>query len=71
MKKIYSIVYYKYRKFANPKISNILKKKVVLPFIRSKCNNDERKTFKEEESIDVLKIFDLIINIEEHQNKYD
>ena len=68
-KNIYFIVYYKYRTFTSPKISYVLKKKVGLPFICSKCNNDERKIFKEEESFDISKLLDLIIDIEDQQNK--
>ena len=30
-----------------------------------------KKMLKEEESIKILKTLDLIINIEEYQNKYD
>ena len=42
-----------------------LKKKLNLPIICSKCGS------KVEESIEILKIIDLIINIEQYQNKYD
>ena len=34
------------------------------------CSKD-KKIFTEEASIDILKILDLIININKYQNKYD
>ena len=36
-----------------------------------KYNNEDKKLFKQKESIEILKILDLIIYIEEYQNKYD
>ena len=71
IQKIYCIVRGKYREFKNPKISYIFKKLLVFSIICSKCNNDDKKMLKEEESIKILKTLDLIINIEEYQNKYD
>ena len=47
------------------------KKLLVLFIICSRlCSNDEKR-LKEEESIEISKILDLFINIEEYQNKYD
>ena len=65
MTKIYCIVCDKYRKFKNPKISCILKKLLGLSIVCSKWSNEyKKKTFKEEKSIQILKIIDLIVNIE-------
>ena len=47
-------------------------KKVVISIISSKCSSKDEKICKEEESIEILKILNLIINIEEYQkDKYD
>ena len=40
-----------------------LEKKLVLSIIYSKCKNEDEKLFKEEESIETLKILVLIENI--------
>ena len=56
----------KYRKFEKPKISYFLGKTLVLSIICIKCKNEEEKIFKEEESIEILKILGLISNIEEY-----
>ena len=63
MEKIYCIICGNHRKFKNPKISIFFKKTLVLLIICSKCGNENEKIFKEEESIEILKILDLIINI--------
>ena len=42
-------------------------KKTVLSIICSKCKNENEKIFKEEDSIEILKILGLINNIEEYQ----
>ena len=47
----------------NPKISYVLEKKLALSIIGSKCKNEDEKTFKEEDSIEILKIFCLIENV--------
>ena len=53
------------------KYYTFLKKLLVFFIIFSKlCSNDEKR-LKEEESIEISKILDLIMNIEEYQNKYD
>ena len=54
----------------NLKYHMLFKKRLVISIICSKCNNKDRKIFKEEPT-DILKILDLIINIEEYQNEYD
>ena len=63
MKNLYCIICGKYRKFEKSKISYFLEKKLVLFIICSKCKNGDEKILKEEESIEILKIFGLIENI--------
>ena len=63
MKKLYCVICGKYRKSKNPKIPYILEKTLILCIICSKCKNEDEKIFKEEESIDILKILGLIENI--------
>ena len=63
MKKLYCVICAKYRKFKNPKMSYIFEKTWVLSIICSKCGNEDEKIFKEEESIEELKILGLIENI--------
>ena len=46
------------------------KKILVLSIIFSKCKNEDEKIFKEEESIEILKILALLDNIEKYQNIY-
>ena len=48
MKKIYCIICGKYRKFEKPKVRYIFKKKTVLSIICSKCENEDKKVYKEE-----------------------
>ena len=43
-----------------PKISYIFDKTLVLSIIGSKCDNNNERIFKEEESIEILKVLDLI-----------
>ena len=63
MKKLYCVICGNYRKFEKPKISYLLEKTLVLSIICSKCKNEDEKLFKEEESIEILKILGLIENI--------
>ena len=63
MKKLYCIIYGNYRKSEKPKIPYFLEKTLVLFTICVKCKNEEEKIFKEEESIQILKILGLIENI--------
>ena len=67
MKKLFCVICSKYRKFQKPKISYLLEKTLVLSIICGKCENRDEKIFKEEESIEILKIFGLINNIEGYQ----
>ena len=59
MKKFYCVICGKYRKFEKPKISYLLEKTLVLSIICSTCKNEDEKLFKEEGSIEMLKIFGL------------
>ena len=62
MEKLYYVLYVlcgKYRKSEKPKISYLS----CLSIISSKCKNEDEKLFKEEESIEILKILGLIGNI--------
>ena len=63
MKKLYCVNCSKYRKFENPKILYLLEKTLVLSITCSKCKNKYEKIFKEEKSIEILKILGLINNI--------
>ena len=47
----------------------IFKKSISIVY--SKCGNEYQKLFKEEESIEILKILGLINNIEEYQKIYN
>ena len=68
MKKLYCVLCGKYRKFEKPKISYVLEKTLVFSIICSKGKNEDEKMFKEKESIEMLKILDLVNNIEKYQN---
>ena len=63
MKKFHCVICGKYRKFENFKILNIFGNKLVLSIICSNCENEDQKIFKEEESIEILKILVLIKNM--------
>ena len=60
---MYCNVCNKYRKFKKAKISYIFKKTLSLSIVYSKCGHEYEKIFKEEESIEILKILGLIENI--------
>ena len=62
VKKIYCFICCNYRKFENLKISYIFEKTLVLSIISSKCENEDEKTIKEEESIEIINILGLIRN---------
>ena len=62
MNKLHCVIC-KYRKFERPKTLYILKKTLVLSIICRKCMNKQEKIFKEEESIEILKILGFIENI--------
>ena len=65
MKKIYCIKCNKYRSLKTPNISYIFDKTLVLSIICDKCSSEEENIFKEEESIEILKILGLINNMNE------
>ena len=62
MKKTYCVICGKYRRFEKHKISYLLEKILALFIIFKKCKNEDEKLFKEDESIEILKIFGLIEN---------
>ena len=66
MKKFCYVNRSKYRKLGKPEISYILEKTLVLSTICSTCKNKNEKTFREEESIEIIKILDLINNVEDY-----
>ena len=67
MTKIYCLICSKYRKFEKLRLSYLFEKTLFLSIICSKCKTEPEKIFKEEESIEILKIIGLINNIEEYQ----
>ena len=54
MKKLYCVICGKYRTFKNPKTT----------YKKKNIRNENEKIFKEEESIEILKILDLIKSIQ-------
>ena len=67
MKKLYCVNCSRYRKFGKPKTSYLLEKTLVLSVICSKIFKWRHKIFKEEESLETLKMLGLINNIEDYQ----
>ena len=63
MKKLYCVIFGKHRIFKKPKFSYIIEKIIVLSTICSKCKKEDENIFKEEESIEILKILGLFKNI--------
>ena len=68
MENLYCVICNKYRKFENPKILYLLEKTLVLSLIFNKCQNKNEKLFKEEESIEIMKIHNYLKNMSE-ENK--
>ena len=66
--KMYYDVCNNYRKLKIAKISESIKKTLSFSIFYSKCDHEFEEIFKEEKSNEILKIFGLIINIEEYQN---
>ena len=64
MKKLYCVICGMFIKFEKPKLSYLLEKTLVPSVICSKCKNEDQKIFKQEESIEILKIIGLIENIQ-------
>ena len=69
--KIYCNVCNKYRKSRETKILYIFYKTLSLSIVYSKCGHEYKKLFKEEESIEILKVLDLITDMEEYQKLYN
>ena len=63
MKKLYCVICGRCKKFEKPKKSYLFEKTLVASIICSKCKNEDEKLFKEEDSIEILKILRLIENI--------
>ena len=63
MKKLYCVICGKYRKFKNPKISRIFEKTLVFSSTCSKCENEAKKIFNKQESIEILKVLGLFKDI--------
>ena len=63
MRKIYCINCKKYKKFKNPRMSYICQKTLLLSRICNKCLTEDEKIFKEDESIEKLKVLGLFGNI--------
>ena len=63
MRKIYCTKCKKYKEFKKPKISYICDKILLLSGICNICGSKDEKTFKEEVSIEILKILDLVYNM--------
>ena len=63
MRKIFCINCKKYKEFKKPKITCICYKTLLLSSMCNKRGSEDEKIFKEEESIDILKIIGLIENI--------
>ena len=68
---MYCNVCAKYRKIKKTKMSYVFKKTLSLSIVYSRCGHDYEKIFKEEESIEILKIIGLINKIEEYQKIYN
>ena len=62
MKKLHCSICGKYSQFEKPKIY-FLERALVLSIICSKCKNEDENIFKEEESVETLKVLGLIENI--------
>ena len=62
MNEIYCVICGKYRKFEKPEMSYILEKTLVLFITCCKCEKEDEKIFKEEESIEILKFPGVIEN---------
>ena len=68
---MYCNVCNKYEKSKKSKISYIFQKTLSLSIVYSKCGHEYKKIFKDEESVEVLKILGLINNIEEYLQIYN
>ena len=57
--KIFWVECNKFRKFVNPKVFYIIDKTLILIIICSKCDKNNVRIFKEEESIGKLKVLSV------------
>ena len=57
-----------YKEFIKPNISYICDKTLLFASICNKCGSEDKKIFKEEKSMKILKILSIINNIEKYQN---
>ena len=60
-----------YRKSKKTKLSYVSENTLNLSIVYSKCFHEYKKIFKEEQTIEILKILGLINNIEEYQKTYN
>ena len=67
MRKVYCTKCKTFKEFKKHKISYTCEKTLLLSSICNKCGREDEKIFKEEESIEILKILGLINNIEVYQ----
>ena len=51
MKKLYCIIFDKYRKFKNPRILYLLDKNLVVSVICSKCKNEDKNYLKKKNQL--------------------
>ena len=51
MKKLYCIIFDKYRKFKNPRILYLLDKNLVVSIICSKCKNEDKNYLKKKNQL--------------------
>ena len=63
MKKVHCTKCKQYKKFKKPIASYICDKTLLLSSICNKCGSEDKKTLKEEESIEILKALGLINNM--------
>ena len=68
---MYCNVCNKYRKSKKTEISYIFEKTLNLSIVYSKCGHEYKKILKKEQSIEILRMPGLSINIEEYQKIYN
>ena len=63
MKKLYCNIFDKYKNIKIPKITYVFEKTFSFSIICNKCENEDEKIFKEEDSIEILTILGLFKNL--------
>ena len=63
MKKLYCDIFDKYKNIKIPKITYVFEKTFSFSIICNKCENEDEKIFKEEDSIEILTILGLFKNL--------